>query len=187
MSRQGLGFGQKLMTMLTRKRGLIDSIRPKGKFVIEHYRHGKKIGEYELNNGICNAGINWLLDIVFNGGSGVSTMYIGIIDNSSYTGVAASDTASSHSGWIEFTSYQISSVSVRGSWNPGAAASQSVTNSTPETFDITGSGTLKGIFLDTTSTQGGTGGLLWSTALFTSTIAVVNGDQLKITYTLTGA
>jgi hypothetical protein len=46
------------------------------------------------------------------------------------------------------------------------------------------SGTVKGIFITSNNTKSGTSGKLWSTALFSADVPVVNGDQLKITYTL---
>jgi hypothetical protein len=95
--------------------------------------------------------------------------------------LAASDTMGSHAGWTEFTSY---SQANRVAWGPGAAGSQSITNGTPATFDITGSGTVKGIFVANQNTKGGTTGTLWATALFPSDVPVVNTDQLKVTYTV---
>ncbi len=88
---------------------------------------------------------------------------------------------SSHAGWTEFTTY---SDATRVAWTTVAAASESITNTTVSTFNINGSGTVKGIFVTSVSTKSGTTGTLWSTAAFTSPVPVSNGDQLKITYTV---
>ena len=88
---------------------------------------------------------------------------------------------SSHAGWNEFTSYTEGN---RVAWGPGSASSQSVTNSTPATFNINGSGTVKGVFIVSNNTKSGTAGTLWATALFGADVPVTSGDQLKITYTV---
>lgn len=158
-------------------------LNPKGKFVVEHLRDGKKIGQYEMPNGIVNVGKNKLLDVMFNDSTPIAnnSWFIGLIDNSGYTALADADTMSSHAGWSAFASY---SEATRVAWGSGAASSQSVTNATAATFNINGSGTVKGIFVTSNSTKGGTTGTLWATALFSGDVAVVSGDQLKVTYTV---
>lgn len=155
----------------------------KGKYRVDHMRSGLKIATYEFNNDITNVGKNALFDIMFNSGTQILTAswFIGLISSTSYSALSATDTMASHAGWTEFTGY---SQANRVAWGSGAAASQSVTNSTPATFDVTSSGTVKGIFVVSNNTKGGTSGTLWSTALFSADVPVVNGDQLKVTYTL---
>jgi len=71
-------------------------------------------------------------------------------------------------------------------------SSQSITNSSPVVFDITGSGTVKGLFLvggaagaQTKGDNAASGAILWATALFGSGDVAVNADdQLKVTYTV---
>ena len=98
-------------------------------------------------------------------------------------------------GWTEFTDYtdaaNSNSASTRPEWTEGAASGQAVTNGTPVVFDITGSGTVKGLFLvggiANAQNKGNheAGGVLWATALFTTGDVVVNADdQLKVTYTV---
>lgn len=159
-------------------------MKPKGRFVIEHRdKNGRLKGKYEIPNGIVNEGKDKILDVMFNDGTAVAnnSWYIGLVDNSGYTGLAAADTMSSHSGWNEFTSY---SEANRVAWGSGAAASQSTTNASPATFNISGSGTVKGVFVTSNNTKSGTSGLLWATALFSADVPVSNGDQLKVTYTV---
>jgi hypothetical protein len=182
-------FGQNILGSIVRAGkniifpGASNDLVFKGMFpVIEHYgADGKLKGRYRMPNGITNVGKDHALDIVFHAGTQVTTWYIGLIDNSGYTAVAAADTMGSHAGWNEFTTY---SESVRQEWTEGAPSSQSITNGTPATFSINGSGTVKGVFITSVSTKSGTTGTLWSTALFASNISVINGDSLKITYTV---
>lgn len=165
-------------------RAVNSDLLPKGKFVIEHFdRNGKLKATYDMPNGIVNGGKDKILDDMFNDGTQTanSSWFIGLIDLSGFTALADADTMSSHAGWNEFTSY---SEANRVAWGSGAAASQATTNASPATFNISGSGTVKGVFVVTNNTKGGTSGTLWATALFAADVPVSNGDQLKVTYTV---
>jgi hypothetical protein len=161
----------------------ISELLAKGKFTAQHIRNGEVIGEYEFPNGIVDAGLNSILGIMFHSDTQITAWYLGLIDNSGFSALANADVMSSHSGWNEFTTY---SQSTRPQWSPGASSSRSITNGTTVDFSITGSGTMKGIFVVNNSTKSGTTGTLWSTAAFGSTVAVQNGDTLKVTYTVSG-
>ncbi len=164
--------------------GSKDCLGLKGRYPkIEHWRGGKLFDVYEIENDITNEGKNEILDIMFSDGSQIaaSSWYIGLISSSGYSALAAADTMASHSGWTEFTGY---SQATRVAWGPGSPASQSITNASPATFDINASGTLKGIFVTSNSTKSGTTGKLWATGLFSADVPVTNGDQMKITYTV---
>lgn len=157
---------------------------PKGHFSVQHFnKNGKLIGEYEFPNGITDEGKDQILDVQFNDATQIAnnSWFIGLIDLSGFTALADTDTMASHSGWNEFTSY---SEATRVAWGSGAAASESTTNSSPATFNINGSGIIKGVLVPTNSTKGGTSGTLWATALFAADVPVSNGDQMKITYTV---
>lgn len=141
----------------------------------------RKVSEHITHNDVTNAGKNDLFDKYFRNGTTASAWYGGLIDNSGFIAFAAGDTMSSHSGWNEFTTYN---ESTRVAWGPDAASGQAITNGTKMTYNITGSGTIKGVFIVTVSTKSGTTGILWSTAAFTTPPPVSNGDQLKVTYNL---
>jgi hypothetical protein len=172
----------------------------RGRFQVEHIRGGKVIGNYDFPNGITNEGKNHLLDVHFHGTTAIATWYLGLIDNAGYTALAAADIYDNinqaGNGWDEFANYtddaNADSTTTRPAWVEGAASGQSITNASPIIFDITGTGTVKGVFLaggtnaqtksDHTS---GSANKLWATALFTGgDVAVLNGDQLKVTYTV---
>jgi len=175
-------------------------LSPHGRFKVEHWRDGKLIGEYEFPNGITNEGKDQLLDTQFDAATQITTWYLGLIDNANFTALAAADTYDeidqAGNGWDEFADYTDpgngDSATTRPVWAPDAAASQTITNGTVVVFDITATGTIKGLFL----AGGGTapenkgdhaaGSTLWATALFDSgDVDVQNGDQLKATYTVT--
>lgn len=165
-------------------KGQEERLKLRGKFKVEHLdKDGNVKGEYEFNNDIVNVGKNDLLGVYFDSGTQtvVTSWFIGLISNASYSALAAADTMASHAGWTEFTGY---SQSTRVAWGPGTPASQSISNATPAQFDVNASGTVKGIFIVTNSAKGGTSGILWATALFAADVPVTSGDQLKVTYTV---
>jgi hypothetical protein len=176
-----------------------EKIGVQGKWVVEHFRKGEKIGEYDFPNGITNEGKNFLLDVMFSGTTAIGTWYIGLIDLTGYSALAAADNYDNinqaGNGWDEFTDYtdpaNSDSAVSRPAWTEGGASSQSITNSSPVVFDITGDGTVKGLFIcggTSAQTKGdhtaGSAHKLWSTALFSQgDRAVENGDSLRVSYT----
>jgi hypothetical protein len=175
------------------------ALAPGGRFRVEHWRKGKRINEYHFPNGITNEGKNKLLNVMFDAATQITTWNLGLIDNANYSALAAGDTYDNinqaGNGWDEFTTYtdpaNADSSTSRPTWNPAAAASQSISNSSVVVFDITGTGTVKGLFAvgggAASNTKGdhANDGTLWATALFsTGDVAVENGDQLKVTYTV---
>lgn len=163
--------------------GPLDGWKPKGHFKGEIIRKDGTVEPFEMNNDIVNVGKNMILNVMFNGGtaSGNSAWVIGLINNAGFSALAAADTMASHTGWAEFVGY---SGGVRPGWGSGSASGQAVTNGTAVTFNITSSATLYGVFICDNNTLSGTSGNLWATAGFASTVPVNNGDQIKITYTV---
>lgn len=161
----------------------VSNFIPQGRVKIELIRNGNVIQEFEQPNLIVNQGKNYILDVMFNGGTQIAnnSWFVGLISNSGYSAIVAGDTAASHAGWSEFISYDETG---RVGWGCGAASSQAVTNTTPLTFTISASGTVKGVFVISNSTKGGTSGTLWAAALFSSDVVVADNDELRVTYTL---
>lgn len=155
----------------------------KGKFLFEVIRNGVVIAAFSVPNGITDVGLNHILNTEFDAGTPVTTWYIGIVDNASFSAFAAGDTMGSHAGWIEMTAY---TEAVRQTWGAGAASARSITNAVQATFSINATKTLKGVFITSDSTKSGTTGTLWSTAAFASTVGVISGDSVKVTYTVSG-
>lgn len=164
----------------------VDGFQPMGWVNLGHYdRRGIKIGEYQFRNLVVNQGKNDILNVYFADGTATasSSWFMGLIGDSGFTGIVAGDTAASHGGWTEFTNYSQSTRPLWGQAGPSTGVT-TITNASPVTFDITGSGNLKGGFIITQNTKGGTSGKLWAAALFTATVPVNNGDQMKATYNL---
>ena len=168
-----------------------------GFWSLEHLRKGKVIHRQAAWNLITNEGKNKLLGVMFNAATQLTPWYIGLIDNAAYSTVAATDTydgINDTNGWDEFASYTDpgngDSAVTRPEWTEDAPASQSITNSSVVTFDITGPGTVKGLFLvagtnaQTKSDSTASGNFLWCATLFTGGDRIVAiSDALKVTYT----
>lgn len=154
--------------------------------MIEHWRDGELLSKQEVPNGITDEGLDHILNTQFHGGTPITTWYVGLINNSGFTGLDDGDIMSSHTGWTESTSY---SGGARPTWGAGAASGRQITNGTTADFNINAPATIYGLFIvggTGGGTPGGTTGTLWSTAAFSTPYAVLSGDVLKITYTLSG-
>lgn len=135
-------------------------------------------------NGVTDAGLTNLLDVYLRQQAN-STWYIGLIDAAAYSALAAADTASSHAGWAESSAY---GAATRPAWGPAAAAANSIANSAVVNFTMNASVVIKGAFLISNSTKGGTTGTLFCTALFSQgDRTVVNTDVIAVTYTIGAA
>ena len=155
----------------------------KGVYTIKHIRDGEVLQEWEIPNGITTEGKNALLDIMFGGGTQVTTWYFGLIDNASYSALASGDTHASHAGWIENTDYD---ESTREAWVEAAASAGSMGTTTSAEFTMNSTVTIKGIFLASISTKGSVSGsaTLWSTVLFAAGVAVIATDVISVDYTV---
>jgi hypothetical protein len=171
-----------------------------GRVRIEHYRDGQKIKEFEVNNGLTNEGKAKLLNVGFHNTTQVATWYAGLVDNTLFTQELAADAYAQINGtnqWKEYTTYTDANNSdntlTRPEWPEGAASGTppSITNSTPMIYNITVNGTVHGVLIvgggssANMKADAAGGGTLWATADFTAPVAVQNGDQLKVTYTIT--
>lgn len=140
----------------------------------------------DLKNGVVNSALDDVLNVYLaNTSAATPTWYIGLVDNAGYTQFATTDTIASHAGWAENQQY---SQANRLAWGPGGSNGQSVTNATSVNFSMTATATIRGLFLVSDSTKGGTAGKLFSTAAFSGGNQVVNnGDTLKVTYTVSAS
>jgi hypothetical protein len=137
-------------------------------------------------NGVTDVGIASVLNIYLRAQTQITAWYIGLIDNAGFTALASSDTMASHVGWSEVAGANYSDAN-RIAWSAGAPSGGAVVNATSSDFHmINGSAlTVRGLFLISDNTKGGTTGTLFSTAAFTGGNQTVNnGDTLKVTYTV---
>lgn len=135
-----------------------------------------------VSNLVVNVGLDDLLDKYLKGSSYTAAFYVGLKNTGT---IAAADTMGSHGGWTENTTYSNAN---RPTLTLGTVSSQSVNNSASKAaFSINGTTTIYGAFVTTNNTKGGTTGTLYGAADFGASRAVVNGDTLNVTITLTAA
>ena len=134
--------------------------------------------EENEKNIIVTAGLNHILDVQFHATTQVTAWYIGL--KAAGTPIAA-DTMASHSSWLESTGY----AGDRKEWTEGASSAGSMTNASSVDFTINATATIAGAFLNTAAT--GTAGTLYGVVDFSSSRAVISGDTLQVTVTVTAA
>lgn len=145
---------------------------------------GELLWERRAHNIVTNAGLDEILDKFWKGSGYTAAHYLGLTDGTPT--VAAGDTMSSHAGWSEVTGY---SESTRQALTLGSVSSQSISNSGSKAV-ITASGTITvgGAFSTTSSTKGGTTGVLVSVAAFSGGDESLSASEtLTITYTFSAA
>jgi hypothetical protein len=155
-----------------------------GKFIGTIIRDGKIIDEFEDHNLVVNEGLNALLDIMFHGSTQITQWYLGVFE-ANYTPVSTVTAATITAASTECTAY---ASATRPTYDEAAAASQVTTNSASRaSFVFNATKTIYGGFLVSSSTKSGTSGTLFAAAQFSSSKAVVSGDELLLTYQFTAS
>jgi hypothetical protein len=159
----------------------------------DHHRRGIPLWEKTITNLVPTAGLNDSLTKYFKGSAYTATWFVGLIDNANFSALAATDTAakittSAPSGgtnaWRESVAY---TETVRQTLTLGTAAAGIMSNSASlATFTINAPTVLKGGFLVSTSTKGGTTGVLFGEAGFALGVqTLVSGNILTIQVDIT--
>jgi hypothetical protein len=123
----------------------------------------------------------------FTGSAYTAAWYLGLYGAGATNSPAAGNTMASHSSWTEVTAYSQATRPACTFGTPTTANPSVATNSaSPATFSINATTTVGGAFLTSNNTKSGTTGTLYSAADFSSPgdRAVVSGDTLSVTYTL---
>lgn len=172
------------MTDYTRSEGGVlmpqQGILMGGRFHGQIVRKGKVIDEFEDHNLVVNEGLNHILNTQFNGGTQVATWYLGVFEGN-YTPVPTVTAATIAAASTECTAYD---EAARVVFNEAPAAAQSITNSANKaTFTFNATKTIYGAFLVSASAKSSTSGVLFSAARFSSAKAVIDDDELLLTYT----
>lgn len=156
-----------------------DSIEVKGVFkVVCRAADGSVRWEDDLSNLVVTVGKNDLFDKYFLGSSYTAAFFVGLKTAGS---ISAADTMSSKS-WTEITAY---SNATRPAFTAAVPSGGSTDNSaSPAVFNINGTATVGGCFITTNNTIGGTTGILFSATDFAVARAVLSGDTLTVTYTI---
>jgi hypothetical protein len=143
-------------------------------------------------NVVVTVGKNQGLDNWLAGSAWTMTgPFMGLVSSTSFSAFAATDTMSSHAGWLEAGSANAPTFSARGNlsggWSAASAGSKALASA--QSFSITGNGTIQGAFLvggsGAVATIANTSGTLISAGNFTGgTRAVLNGDTVNVSYAM---
>lgn len=141
-------------------------------------------------NIVTTVGKNLALDTYLAGTAyTVTGPFLGLISSLTYTAVAAADTMTSHTGWVEAGATNAPTYTApRKTAVFSAAATGSKALSVALSFAITSAGTVKGCFLTlgtgAVSTIDNTGGTLYSAGLFAGGDKICSAtDTLQVSYT----
>jgi hypothetical protein len=142
------------------------------------------------DNIVTTVGKNLALDAFLAGAAyTVVGPFIGLVSSASYgVGPVLADTMASHAGWTEggvANAPTYTGPRKTAAWNAATAGAKAL--SAPLAFAITGTGTVKGLFMvygsGAVSTIDNTAGTLWSAGLFSGgDKPVSNTDTLNVTY-----
>ena len=138
----------------------------------------------EIENLVTTVGKNLTLDTIL-GNSAAGAVVMGL--KGTGTAVVA-DTQASHASWLEVGGTNAPAYSGnRPTPSFSAAAASSKATSSAVSFSMTSTGTVAGCFINIggSATKDSTTGTLFSAGDFSSSKAVVNGDTIAVTYTLT--
>jgi hypothetical protein len=146
----------------------------------------------DFPNLVTTEGKNDLLTKYLKGSGYTATWFVGLVDNAGWTAYAAGDTAAkitasanppTTNGWQEGVPYSNAN---RVTWTGGTAAAGSIDNSASQAaFNINATLTVRGAILDSNNTKQGTSGVLYCEGDFSAARAVLSGDTLNVTVTLT--
>jgi hypothetical protein len=164
-----------------------EKVKAGGKFAIQCFdKDGNLKWEAESKNLVVNVGLQDMNTQYFKGSTYTAAWYIGLYGAAASNNPAAGDTASSHAGWTENTTYSNANRPTATFGTATTADPSVISNSaSPASFNINGTTTIGGAFLISNNTKGGSTGVLFSAADFQSPgdRSVVSGDTLNVTYT----
>jgi len=167
--------------------GAKDKVQAGGVFRIQcRDREGNVKWEEQSHNLVVNVGLQDMNAKYFTGSGYTATWYLGLYGAAASNNPAAGDTMALHGGWTEVTAYSQATRPQCVFGTPTTADPSVATNSaSPAAYSINGTTTIGGAFLTSSNTKGGTAGILFSAADFSSPgdRSVVSGDTLTVTYT----
>jgi hypothetical protein len=161
------------------------STRPRTFYTVECFgADGQLKWTEKFENAVVTTGLNRLLDATFKTGFVSPTWFVGLKGVGS---VSLADTMAAHGGWPELgAATSAYSNATRPALTLGTIATGSVDNSGARAvFNINATVTVYGCFLTTVSTVDGTTGILYGAGDFSSSRAVLSGDVLNVTLTIT--
>jgi hypothetical protein len=205
MSKELSNFGDSSVATVTRATDGQETLGIQGHYMVKCYDKDGNLKWEDIAPNLVNAvGKQALFDYYFGatgtgGGTSAGANYLGLVGSSSSTVVyVASDTISSHTGWIEVGGSNAPAYTGNRqapSWLAATSGGTTPTNITTKTataltFSMTSGGTIFGCFINSgasaSATKDTTTGILYSAGSFTGGSKIVsNGDSLAVTYTTT--
>ena len=140
--------------------------------------------EEPIENMVVTVGQNLTLNTIL-GNTAAGAVVMGLKGTGT---VAATDTQASHPGWLEVGGTNAPAYAgSRPTPSFAAASAASKATSSAVSFSVTSTGTVAGCFINIggSATKDSTTATLFSAGDFSSAKAVVNGDTIAVTYTLT--
>jgi hypothetical protein len=135
-----------------------------------------------FRNGVTVEGVNHFGNAVFRGGPRYSLWYVGLIDQSGFSGLSEEDTHLLHPGWSEYAGVTGSN---RVLWQPGAASGGLMASAVPSVLSITADGEVRGAFLASRQPVGlASGAVLYSTGRAAAGLAVEAGGTVAVNYSV---
>lgn len=143
------------------------------------------------HNTVVTVGKNQMLDAALAGAAyTVTGPFMGLISSVGFSAISAADTMASHAGWTEAGNANAPTYTgtrKTAAWSAASAGAKAL--SAALSFAITGTGTIKGAFLNygsaATNVVDATVGTLFSAGLFTGgDRAVINGDTVNVSYSV---
>mgnify|MGYP001178343001 CR=1 FL=1 len=165
-----------LFFQLSRGLAPLQLMAPRMRCDVEHVRNGVVIWRGTFFNVVTTVGKTDILDKYLKGAAYTAAWYLGLAGAGTK---AAGDTLASHAGWTEVTPYAGNRPSI--TWGTTSGGSNTATQ---VSYSINAGATVAGFFVCTAAS--GTSGTMYNAVDFTGgSRAVVSGDTLNVTPTLT--
>lgn len=157
-----------------------------GNFVVTHHAvDGSALSETIDSNIVCAEGRQHVLDVIFDGGTQVTTWYIGIFEGN-YTPLDTVTAATVAGAATECITYDEATRPEYSSASP--IVDDTADNSDSRAiFTFNASKTVYGSFLVSTSAKSGTTGTLLAISRFNAAKTVASAEDLTVSYLFTAA
>lgn len=158
---------------------------PRTSYLVEcHDKDGNLKWREENPNIVFDRAIEDMLGIYFKGQPARTTWYLGLINTGA--SLLPTDTMASHPGWTENTNYNASQ---RPQAQFGVIVDKRMSNALNKALFTMAApaGNIVGVFLVSDSTKGGTAGMLYAAAAFSSVKNTEATDTITVSATVFGA
>lgn len=149
-------------------------------YTVEHIAVDGSIKSVEtVHNLMPNDAVDYLLNAAFMGSSAYSTWYLSLFDNAR-TPLATDTMTTFMADCGEDTVYTVTGGARPTISFPPVASGVLTTTASPNEFEFVSAATIRGAFVTTGVTRGGTTGLLCSAVLFPTAKVIAAGESLRV-------